>query len=606
MYNFVLYFILDAQKMPVPISKKQCTSLVEILNRLKENNTHLLSDSAKTQRTESDDERDLFLKEIDDKCALLLKPISFPKSKTVEKKTRKLKRISKENKCPDSELALFRPQKNLKSIVKGFKKTIAKHSTKPDIKLQTRFEIKNEIFKPLKLEAVSPVATPLRVGSPELFTSQDYCEPLLLTASLPSNNENLLSQPIKRRLSSSPVTKLNPSPIGKRSKYNIQTESDPDMHDYRHQLSYKNDNNSGGGYIVKNEEVEENLINTYYTQQQKYLGGSSNSIATLCNIGNSCYLNSVIYTLRFAPYFPHKLHHLVDDMRQVYQKIGQHKLKSSSLGRNVSGLQGQSGRSWSSKDLASLGGIGSTNGHESASKNNRQIATEKLHELLQSLHRNESVDSGEPFHAGTFLQAIQDVSSIFEGNQQQDAHELLMCILDSVRETCSSLIKTINEHPEVVSDSRRNILPDNELTSPPPQSQTQSLKSIFSRNRKRKDTFKFSGKTSSPMKESNADAAVASNDITAGGDFNVKSSLHSLTNETSDSDLTDKEKINERIRKLGLDFFREDFEGITLSTTKCLTCESVTEQKETMVDISIPISNESNQPVDPQLFFQVR
>jgi ubiquitin carboxyl-terminal hydrolase 1 len=57
-------------------------------------------------------------------------------------------------------------------------------------------------------------------------------------------------------------------------------------------------------------------------------------------------------------------------------------------------------------------------------KNNRQIVTEKLHELYQNLHRNESIDSSDSFHAGNFLQSIQDVSSIFEGNQQQDAHEV--------------------------------------------------------------------------------------------------------------------------------------------------------------------------------------
>lgn len=105
------------------------------------------------------------------------------------------------------------------------------------------------------------------------------------------------------------------------------------MYDYRSSSIKTTDTD----YIAKNEEDEENMINAFY--QQRYLGGSNNSIATLCNIGNSCYLNSVIYTLRFAPYFLHKLHHLCDDMHYVYQKIGQNKLKSSSLGRNVSGLQ---------------------------------------------------------------------------------------------------------------------------------------------------------------------------------------------------------------------------------------------------------------------------
>lgn len=110
----------------------------------------------------------------------------------------------------------------------------------------------------------------------------------------------------------------------------------PKMYDYRAaSLNSKNDPSDYSN--AKNEEDEENMINAFY--QQRYLGGSNNSIATLCNIGNSCYLNSVIYTLRFAPRFLHKLHHLCDDLHYVYQKIGQNKLKSSSLGRNVSGLQ---------------------------------------------------------------------------------------------------------------------------------------------------------------------------------------------------------------------------------------------------------------------------
>lgn len=165
--------------------------------------------------------------------------------------------------------------------------------------------------------------------------------------------------------------------------------STPEMYEYRMTSVSKTEGDAN--FLTKNDAAEENLINAFY--QQQCLGGSNNSIATLCNIGNSCYLNSVLYTLRFAPHFLHKLHHLVDDMRLVYLRIGQHKLKSSSLGRNVSGVQNHNGRSWSSKDLVSMNGHNATNGVDPVLKNNRQIATEKLHELYQSLHRNESVDS---------------------------------------------------------------------------------------------------------------------------------------------------------------------------------------------------------------------
>jgi Ubiquitin carboxyl-terminal hydrolase len=373
-----------------------------------------------------------------------------------------------------------------------------------------------------------------------------------------------------------------------------KVQSCENMYEYRHQLTSVSKNEGDSNYLPKND-VNENDINVFY--QQQCLGGSNNSIATLCNIGNSCYLNSVIYTLRFAPHFLHKLHHLVDDMRHVYQKIGQHKLKSSSLGRNVSGLQNNNGRSWSSKDLVSLNGVNS-NGIDPLLKTNRQIATEKLHELYQSLHRNESIDTVESFHAGTFLQAIQDVSSIFEGNQQQDAHELLMCILDSLRETCSTLIKTIKENPEIMNQSLQTA-DSSDMTSPPQSNvhSAQSLKSIFSRKIRRKDTLKNNGGMSSPIKENVADSVVEE-------EPSVETSTNKLDGEVPIVDNND--KINEAIKRLGLDFFCKDFEGITLFTTKCLTCETVTEQKETMVDIAIPISHDSlTQPIDPQLFFQV-
>lgn len=114
-------------------------------------------------------------------------------------------------------------------------------------------------------------------------------------------------------------------------------------------------------------------------------------IATLCNIGNTCYMNSVLYTLRFAPNFLHNLHHLVGE-------------KKNSL--------------------------------NDSPRSNHQIVIEKLHELYTSLHTSEVFDSPDAFQTNNVLTAIQNVSSVFKGKRQQDAHEFLMCILNCIQEMC--------------------------------------------------------------------------------------------------------------------------------------------------------------------------
>ncbi|GAB0099146.1 uncharacterized protein DMENIID0001_149860 [Sergentomyia squamirostris] len=326
-----------------------------------------------------------------------------------------------------------------------------------------------------------------------------------------------------------------------------------------------------------------------------FLNANTSSMATLSNIGNSCYLNSVIYTLRFAPLFLHNLHHLVIDLNQLNQRLG-YRCKSSSLGRNVSGLQGSSGRSLSSKDLASL----SINSNlTEVTKSNRQVVTEKLHELFHNLHRNELIDA-DPFHPVHFLNAIQDVSSTFEGNQQQDAHELLMCILDSIRETCQSLTKIISDCPDIVFNGCGNVPEQIEATPPQTTSinSAPSFKAIlnnFTRKSKRKDDkSKVIKAPESPSRDNLINDTL---------DSAIVKSKNKLPEEESQEQ---REKLNEKIKKMRLDFFCEDFEGITVSTTKCLTCETETEQKETMIDISVPISGQETMETmeNPQLFFQ--
>ncbi|XP_053682896.1 uncharacterized protein LOC128733316 [Sabethes cyaneus] len=385
----------------------------------------------------------------------------------------------------------------------------------------------------------------------------------------------------------------------------------------------------------------------------------NNSLATLCNIGNSCYLNSVLYTLRFAPNFIHNLHHLIEDTDSVYQRLSQNKLKSSSLGRNIPGLHGASGRSWSSKDLASLGisstatsgtgnsstynnqqqqqaGAGAVNGttglpppsaapggirgeEHLPPKSNRQVVTEQLHELFQNLHRNEAIEAVEPFHAGNILRAVQDVSATFEGNQQQDAHEFLMCVLDSVRESCQALIKTITDHPDVLINACPPVSESIETFVPETKS---SRTGLFFRRRKEsvKSVKPINGglggagggggatlpKTTGGLIMPGGGGDSATVLLGGGGDSQAVANLKNAALFGKPSTALDAELVRERVQALGLDFFRDDFEGVTVSKTKCLACETCTEQKETMIDIAIPIaaSEVSDAAKNPQLFYQ--
>lgn len=83
----------------------------------------------------------------------------------------------------------------------------------------------------------------------------------------------------------------------------------------------------------------------------------------------------------------------------------------------------------------------------------------------------------------------------------------------------------------------------------------------------------------SPSKDLNNFDATASNPDATNASGSAIESL-----------LLNKQTIQEKVKALGLDFFSEDFEGVTASSIQCLACETTTEQKETMIDLSVPIT----------------
>lgn len=304
-------------------------------------------------------------------------------------------------------------------------------------------------------------------------------------------------------------------------------------------------------------QISEDMLNGYRVNESHHKGldiSEECPVATLSNMGNTCFLNSVLYTLRFAPTFLHNLHHLVGDLALVNTKLSQNKVKSSSLGRNITTITGPSSRSTSSKDLLSLGSSSSSssNSNDIIPKPKVQIVTEKLHELFMTMHSLEIKESREAYQPVAFLQAVREANFIFEGNNQQDAHELLIYLFDNIRETCNLLMQLVQHNPDLLNDTSSEA------------AATGNNQSWISKPSWKK--FKKKTKNSKePINEEHANG-VCVTDNEDGGSSNEFSG-----------------------KKIAYNFVSEDFEGVTLRRTKCLECECVTERKETFYDISVPI-----------------
>lgn len=306
----------------------------------------------------------------------------------------------------------------------------------------------------------------------------------------------------------------------------------------------------------------ERMLNGYRSNENHYRISSDNGqdypVATLSNVGNTCFLNSVLYTLRFAPTFLHNLHHLIGDLTLINSRLNQNKAKSSSLGRNIGSISGPSSRSTSSKDLLSLGNI------DLIPKSKVQIVTEKLHELFITMHNLELKDSNDAYQPLAFLQAVRDANYIFEGNHQQDAHELLVYLLDNIRETCDFLTQVVENQPDLLND--------------PETSHSSNSSKIWNVRRSWKITTKKKDKITKDL-------------------INEE---HSNESNNSDADVP---SINSNLenakKKIGYNFVAEDFEGITLRRTKCLECEGITERKEPFYDIPVPIMFSEDVDINP-------
>jgi len=183
------------------------------------------------------------------------------------------------------------------------------------------------------------------------------------------------------------------------------------------------------------------------------------------------------------------------------------------------------------------------------------------------------LSDGDFFHVlHYFIECYREVNPIFEGNQQQDAHELLVCLLDNIRETFQLLVR----HRESQFGQSNGGFPDFTMDHSTVDAQSESNSNSGKRSiRKSRKKKKITSRGSSvSLVQPNANGVAISARPYENG--------HAEFSESNG-------EIGMRKPESKKCFISEDFEGVSLLRTTCLECEHVTERKETFCDIYVPI-----------------
>lgn len=181
--------------------------------------------------------------------------------------------------------------------------------------------------------------------------------------------------------------------------------------------------------------------------------------------------------------------------------------------------------------------------------------------------------------------SFREVNPIFEGNQQQDAHELLVCLLDNIRESFQLLVRyresRFGQNNGGLGDLNMDRFNDMQFDG-----NGTGKRSIRKKKQKKYQTTRGS---MSCLPQPNSNGMMSRPFENGHGEFMANNGEAYYPPESKQC------------------FISEDFEGVSLLRTTCLECEHVTERKETFCDICVPIdtarSNEKGKlPFDKEYF----
>ncbi|XP_070448056.1 ubiquitin carboxyl-terminal hydrolase 1 isoform X3 [Equus przewalskii] len=288
----------------------------------------------------------------------------------------------------------------------------------------------------------------------------------------------------------------------------------------------------------------------------------------LNNLGNTCYLNSILQVLYFCPGFKSGVKHLFNIISRKKEA-----LKDEANQREKGNCKEDSLTSY--ELICSLQSLIisveqlQANFLLNPEKYTDELATQPRR-LLNTLRIHEM---------GIFI--YRELNPMYEGYLQHDAQEVLQCILGNIQETCQLLkeeeVKNVAELSTKVEEKPHQKGERSGINSVEMDSMRHSedhKEKLPKGNGKRKSDTEFGN-----MKKK------------------VKVSKEHQSLEENQRQTRSKRKAT-GAEQIGFELVEKLFQGQLVLRTRCLECESLTERREDFQDISVPVQEDELSKVE--------
>lgn len=175
-----------------------------------------------------------------------------------------------------------------------------------------------------------------------------------------------------------------------------------------------------------------NTTNTPFHVHRPFIMGA------LKNVGNSCYMNAVLYTLRFTPKFLHNFHHFFAHMIRFLHDMLEY---PESYPPNTCYQQ---------LAVKIFTGNKQSNAEVKIRQDVQDIISE-VHEVFSKLTDTERVKRFEAIETNDLQIVLFKENPIFRPLTQQDSHEFLMYVLNVWRDCSDAFLNVIEKHPYLIA-----------------------------------------------------------------------------------------------------------------------------------------------------------